>query len=120
LASFTKAFAPAVVVGPSTTTNISGTVTTGIGTTGSDTFYIAAGNYSASIAGFGINDKLVFAAGSVESITNTSANDGNMTVVGTLNKQLVAIQLTGISSALDAQVFSVASFNTTFGTGSIS
>ena len=119
LASFTKAFAPAVVVGPSTTTNISGTVTTGTGTSGVDTFNIASGNYNASIAGFAANDKLVFAAGSVETITNTSATDGNITVAGVLNNQLVTIQLTGVSTALDAQVFSVASFNTAFGTGSL-
>jgi hypothetical protein len=119
LASFTKAFAPAVVVGPSTTTNISGTVTTGTGTSGVDTFNIASGNYTASIAGFAANDKLVFAAGTVETITNTSDTDGNITVAGVLNNQLVTIQLTGVSTALDAQVFSVASFNTAFGTGSL-
>jgi hypothetical protein len=119
LDSFTKAFAPAAVVGPSTSTNISASVTSGTGTTGVDTFNIASGNYSASIAGFGANDKLVFAAGTVESITNTSATDGNITVAGVLNNQLVTIQLTGVSTALDAQVFNVASFNTAFGTGSL-
>ena len=119
LASFAKAFAPAPVVGPSTTTNISASATTGTGTSGVDTFNIASGNYNASIAGFAANDKLVFAAGSVETITNSSATDGNITVAGVLNNQLVTIQLTGVSTALDAQVFSVASFNTAFGTGSL-
>ena len=115
-ASFVSAFAP---VGPATTNSISPTATTATATTGPDTFNIAAGNYSASIAGFGAKDKLVFAAGSVEAITNTSGTDGNITVTGSLNNQLVTIQLTGVSATLDSQVFDAASFNTAFGTGSL-
>ena len=42
-----------------------------------------------------------------------------MTVQGTLTNQIVTIQLTGISATLDAQVDSLASFNTVFGIGSL-
>ena len=115
-ASFVSVFAP---VGPATTNSISPTATTATATTGPDTFNIAAGNYTASIAGFGAKDKLVFAAGSVEAITNTSGTDGNITVTGSLNNQLVTIQLTGVSATLDSHVFDAASFNTAFGTGSL-
>ena len=115
--SFTKAFAPAPVVGPSTTTNINAT-TNGNGTSGVDTFNIAPGSYTASIAGFGVNDKLVFAPGTVEAISNTSGTDGNITVTGSLNNQLVTIQLTGISTALDT-VINPTQFNAVFGAGSL-
>jgi hypothetical protein len=88
-------------------------------TTATDFFNIASGNYTASIAGFGINDKLVFAAGTVESITNSSAEDGIITIAAVLNNEVVTIQLTGVSTSLDAQVFDAPSFNAAFGTGSL-
>jgi hypothetical protein len=114
--SFTKAFA---VVGPSTSTSISSTVKTGTGTSGVDTFNIAAGEYEATINGFAASDKLAFASGASKGIKNTSATDGNIDVTGSLNNQLVTIHLTGVSTDLDAKVFDVASFNTAFGTGSL-
>ena len=114
--SFTKAFA---VVGPSTSTSISSTVKTGTGTSGVDTFNIAAGEYEATINGFGLSDKLAFASGASKGVKNTSATDGNIDVTGSLNNQLVTIHLTGVSTDLDAKVFDVASFNTAFGTGSL-
>ena len=114
--SFTKAFA---VVGPSTTTSISSTAKSGTGTSGVDTFNIAAGEYEATINGFAASDKLAFASGASKGIKNTSATDGNIDVTGSLNNQLVTIHLTGVSTDLDAKVFDVASFNTAFGTGSL-
>ena len=116
IASFVSVFAP---VGPATTTAISSTTTTGTASGGVDTFNIASGNYIASIAGFGVKDKLVFTPGSVEAITNTSVTDGNITVTGSFNNQFVTIQLTGVSTALDSGVFDVQSFNTVFGIGSL-
>ncbi|MEN9897666.1 MAG: hypothetical protein RLZZ66_1315 [Pseudomonadota bacterium] len=99
--------------------SLNATSTSSIATAAAEIFNITSGNYAASIAGFGVNDKLVFAAGTAKSLTNASYTDGNMTVQGTLNNQIVTIQLTGISATLDAQVDSLASFNTVFGTGSL-
>jgi hypothetical protein len=93
--------------------------TSAIATAAADFFNIASGNYSAAIAGFGINDKLVFVAGTLESITNSSVEDGIITIAAVLNNEVVTIQLTGVSPSLDAQVFDAPSFNAAFGTGSL-
>jgi hypothetical protein len=93
--------------------------TSAIATAAADFFNMAPGNYSASIIGFGINDKLVFAVGTVESIANSSDEDGIITVAAVLNNEVVTIELTGVSTALDGQVFDIPSFNAAFGTGSL-
>jgi hypothetical protein len=93
--------------------------TSAIATAAADFFNMASGNYSAAIAGFGINDKLVFVAGTLESITNSSAEDGIITIAAVLNNEVVTIQLTGVSPSLDAQVFDAPSFNASFGAGSL-
>lgn len=119
MASFATAFA-AVSSAPVTINSISALATSFAATAGADTFNIAAGQYIATIStGFGLNDKLVFATGTVKDISNTSGSDGNLTVTGTLGGQLVTINLTGVNSSLDGQVIDPASFITAFGAGSL-
>jgi hypothetical protein len=119
MASFATAFA-AVSSAPVTINSISALATSFAATAGADTFNIAAGQYIATIStGFGLNDKLVFATGTVKEISNTSGSDGNLTVTGTLGGQLVTINLTGVNSSLDGQVIDPASFITAFGAGSL-
>ena len=111
----TDVIAPATPVLVSiSSTNVSATATSA-----ADTFNIAAGSYDATITGFGVSDKLVFAAGASKGIINSSATDGNLTITANLNSQLVTIQLTGISPALDGLIGDVNSFNAAFGTGSL-
>lgn len=83
------------------------------------TFNVASGNYTYNINGFGSGDKLAFATGQALSITNNSGTDGVIDITGTANGQLVTIHLTGVSAAQDGAVFSVDSFNTAFGSGSL-
>jgi hypothetical protein len=119
MASFATAFA-AVSSAPATINSISSSATSFAATAGADTFNIAAGQYIATIStGFGLNDKLVFATGTVKSISNTSGSDGNLTVTGSLGGQVVTINLTGVNSSLDGQVIDPASFITAFGAGSL-
>lgn len=119
MASFATAFA-AVSSAPVTINSISALATSFAATAGVDTFNIAAGQYIATIStGFGLNDKLVFATGTVKDISNTSGSDGNLTVTGSLGGQLVTINLTGVNSSLDGQVIDPASFITAFGAGSL-
>jgi hypothetical protein len=90
-------------------------------TLGNVTYNIAssASNFAYAINGFNAGDKLAFAAGTNETVTNTSGTDGNMTVTGTtsLGGQ-VTINLTGLTLANDT-AFNVASFNQTFGPASL-
>jgi hypothetical protein len=119
MASFATAFA-AVSSAPATINSISSSATSFAATAGADTFNIAAGQYIATIStGFGLNDKLVFATGTVKDISNTSGSDGNLTVTGSLGGQVVTINLTGVNSSLDGQVIDPASFITAFGAGSL-
>jgi hypothetical protein len=119
MASFATAFA-AVSSAPATINSISSSATSFAATAGADTFNIAAGQYIATIStGFGLNDKLVFATGTVKSISNTSGSDGNLTVTGSLGGQVVTINLTGVNSGLDGQVIDSASFIAAFGAGSL-
>ena len=119
MASFATAFA-AVSSAPATINSISALATSFAATAGADTFNIATGQYIATIStGFGLNDKLVFATGTVKDISNTSGSDGNLTVTGSLGGQLVTINLTGVNSNLDGQVIDPASFITAFGAGSL-
>jgi hypothetical protein len=78
-----------------------------------------ASNFVFTIDGFNVGDKLAFPAGTNKSFTNTGV-DGNLTIVGStpLDGQ-VTINLTGLSSANDQGSFNAASFNQTFGPGSL-
>jgi len=94
--------------------NISATLLTGTATTGVDTFNIAAGSYAATITGFGTGDTLVFDPNSAQAVTNDSGSDGIIKIAGSLNSQQVVVTLTGVSAALDNQVFNLASFTKAF------
>lgn len=82
-------------------------------------FNFAQGNYTYNIDKFGAGDKLSFANNAALSILNTSGTDGVLDVTSALNNQLVTVHLTNVDAALDAKVFSLDSFNTTFGASSL-
>lgn len=111
--------APDTSGGTGTTINLSGAgthdaaaanITYNVGVTSS---------YEVSVANFAALDALHFTAGTGVSITNTSATDGLIDIVGSLNGQSVTVHLTGIPPAMDIQVFSQASFNNAFGAGAL-
>lgn len=84
------------------------------------TFNVAAGNYTYNIAGFGAGDKLVFPSGGVApTIVNGDFTDGIIDVQFASGGTTTVIHLTGIPAATDGAVFSVNSFNTAFGAGSL-
>jgi hypothetical protein len=91
------------------------------GSNGLSEFDFSTGNYTATITGFKANDVLNFFNGASISVANVSGTDGNITITASdlTTGNIVKVQLTGISSAQDASIFSVASFNSTFGAGSL-
>lgn len=88
-------------------------------------YTIAVGNYTYNIAGFGAGDVLRFPDNIATSVFNSSPGDGvvdltwDLLWAGSSVGQMVTIHLTGLSSTSDAQLNSVAAFNTVFGAGSV-
>lgn len=106
--------------GSTTTVAVSAANTTAYdASTANVTFNVAAGNYTYNINAFAAGDKLAFATGSALSIVNNDGTDGVIDISGTLNGQLVNIHLTGVATAQDGAIFSVDTFNTAFGSGSL-
>jgi hypothetical protein len=84
-------------------------------------YTISEGTYASVIKGFGVGDSLSFFSPKIASlsIVNTSGADGVVLITGVVDSQIVDVTLTGLSAALDSQVFGVNSFNKTFGAGSL-
>jgi hypothetical protein len=110
------------ITAPATTTNISGSVLTGTGTDGVDTFNVASGSYIATIASFKPGDKLKFFTGAaINVIQDTNNGDGYQEISATdPNTGATAIiALTGLTPAQDDGAFNVPGFNNVFGAGTI-
>ena len=106
---------------PTSTINIDATTKTVAATLGMDTFNIAAGAYTSTIQNFAKGDKLHFFTGAnvnIPSDTNTSDGIKQITATDTTGN-VTTIILTGLSSAQDAGITDVNSFNATFGSDSI-
>ncbi|MBK1693698.1 hypothetical protein CKO09_02935 [Chromatium weissei] len=90
---------------------------------GDFSFAFAAGNYTYNITGFGVGDVLdlpdAFFATADGGFTNNSGTDGNIIIKGDDGAaNVITINLTGIATDLDT-AFNVATFNSTFGDGSL-
>ena len=83
------------------------------------TYNFTAGTYEYTIAGFNDGDVIDLPTGMTPTIINTSFSDTNLTVQWAYNGDVITINLTGIPSADDGNIYGVTSFNTAFGAGSI-
>ena len=83
------------------------------------TYNFTAGTYAYTIAGFNDGDILDLPTGITPTIINTSFSDTNLTVQWAYDGDVITINLTGIPSADDGNIYGVTSFNTAFGSGSI-
>ncbi|NHZ89346.1 DUF4214 domain-containing protein [Massilia sp. CCM 8733] len=83
-------------------------------------FNVAAGTYTTNITNFNDGDVMAFIAGSTVTVTNAVAGDGNITLSSVNGATTTTITLTGVDAANDlVTVIDTASFNTTFGAGSL-
>lgn len=105
---------------PTSTLNIDATTKTVTATLGVDTFNIAVGAYTSTIQNFAKGDKLhFFTSASVIIPSDTNTSDGIKQITATdTTGNLTTIILTGLSSAQDAGITDVNSFNTIFGSDS--
>ncbi len=83
------------------------------------TYTVTAGNYTYSIAGFGAGDKIDFPADNTPTVVNSSYTDGSVTLQYANAGVTTLVTLTGLSSANDIAINSIADVNTVFGTGTI-
>ncbi|MDD2850391.1 MAG: hypothetical protein PHY09_00630 [Desulfuromonadaceae bacterium] len=88
--------------------------------TGAITFQVhPTSSFTYNVVNFASGDVIVFDAGTAISVANTSGTDGIINVTGSLSGNAVTVHLTGIAAADDAAVYGKASFNSTFGAGSL-
>jgi hypothetical protein len=83
------------------------------------TFELAAASFDFTISGFGVGDRIDFAAGALPTLTNASYNDGQVNLIWSSESNNVVIQLVGLSGTQDSQLNNLADFNTVFGVGSV-
>ncbi len=83
------------------------------------TFELAAASFDYTISGFGVGDRIDFAAGALPTLTNASYNDGQVNLIWSSESNNVVIQLVGLSGTQDSQLNTLADFNTVFGVGSV-
>ena len=76
-------------------------------------------NYDYNIIGFGGGDVLNFPDNGTVNVLNGNWNDNAVAVAWTSGGSITVIHLSGLSTAQDSQLFSVESFNSVFGTGSL-
>jgi hypothetical protein len=88
-------------------------------TQGDVTYQFAAGDYTFNIDKFAQGDKLDFLDGAALDLTNSNPSDGVIDLTAVVDNSAANVRLTGIVAADDAGVFSVNSFNTVFGAGSL-
>lgn len=81
-------------------------------------YVFAAGNYTYTIAGFGVGDKLTFPAGATPTVLNSSWTDGIVNIQWSSAGQTISVVLTGLG-AYDSSLNSISNFYTVFGVGTI-
>jgi hypothetical protein len=79
------------------------------------TYTIAAGTYTANIAGISNGDVLDFPDGINPTVNNANFTDGNVDLQWALSGNVVTIHLTGLTTAIDGASFDLASFETAVG-----
>lgn len=82
-------------------------------------FFVAAGDYTYNIANFGTGDKIDFPAGNVPTVINSSNTDNAVDLQYANDGKIAVLHLTGLTTAQDAAIYSVNSFNTAFGANSL-
>lgn len=82
-------------------------------------YSIAPGTYTYHITGFGAGDVLSFPATNAASVSNSSFTDGEVELTWAYHGAVATIHLMGIPVATDANLNSVANFNSVFGAGTI-
>jgi hypothetical protein len=111
------------IADPTSTANLSATITAVTATAGVDTFNIASGTYTATIGNFASGDKLSFFSGaSLTVMPDTNQADGiqQISAADPATGTTTTITFSGLTEAQDAGAFNVDSFNTLFGAGTIS
>jgi hypothetical protein len=83
------------------------------------TFVLAAASFDYTISGFGVGDRIDFPTGAVPTLTNASYSDGQVNLIWSAGGNNVLIKLVGLSGTQDAQLNTLADFNTVFGIGSV-
>ncbi|MEI7841118.1 MAG: Ig-like domain-containing protein [Methylococcaceae bacterium] len=83
---------------------------------GNAQFDFTAGNYTYTIANFGVGDVLNFPDG-MATVINDDLTDQQVDVQWAANGQIVTVTLTGLTN--DVALYSISSFNGLFGVGSI-
>jgi hypothetical protein len=89
---------------------------------GNVTAVLAAGNYDTELSGFVAGDKIDLPAAflATAALTNTDATDGMFTIAGDDgNGNVLTVNLSGVALTADAKVWSITTFNNTFGAGSL-
>jgi hypothetical protein len=88
---------------------------------GDYTFNVTAGAYAVTIKNFTAGDKIASFKGAMLSILNASGSDGQMVInlADPISSNTTVITLTGLTTQIDGSIFSVPSFNTAFGAGSL-
>ena len=111
------------IADPTSTANLSATITAVTATAGVDTFNIASGTYTGTIGNFASGDKLSFFSGaSLTVMPDANQADGiqQISAADPTTGATTTITFSGLTAAQDAGVFNVDSFNTLFGAGTIS
>ena len=87
--------------------------------TGNFNFYVASGDYTYTINGFGAGDKIDFPAGNAPTVKNDNTTDNAVDLQYANDGKITVLHLTGLTAAQDSTIYSVNSFNTTFGANSV-
>jgi hypothetical protein len=122
ITSITNASGISLTPAPTTSTINVTTAGTYILTSAADTVNISAGSYDATIQGFAVGDKIDLPTSFLSTLTLSNANssDGSLVLQGNdETNNVITITLTGITAAIDASIYSLASFQTIFGAGSL-
>jgi hypothetical protein len=82
-------------------------------------FFVTSGDYTYNIANFGAGDKIDFPAGNVPTVINSSNTDNAVHLQYANDGKITLLHLTGLTTAQDAAIYSVNSFNTAFGANSL-
>lgn len=88
---------------------------TSTATTGDFQFNFAASNYDYTISGFGTGDVLNFPVDATPTLINDVLNDGNVDVQWAANGVVIMVTLTGLTTPQDVALYSMESFNASFG-----
>jgi len=83
-------------------------------------FFVAAGNYTYNIANFNTGDKIDFPAGNTPTVINSSNTDNTVDLQYASDGKITVLHLTGLTTTQDSAIYSVNSFNNTFGANSLS